>query len=420
MRHKALAPVVALLLAAAPAYAGTAVLTAPGVSEADAQEWARQATGKTDFQVLEPLFQRIDLPGGAAIVIGAEAIPCEKPAPRSLKGEMLQVRNAMLDMEYGSVRTIISSITDRIACYAEDAEADDLYQLFFLSGLAGFFEGDSNGARKGFSQAAALDPAREWPTEYPPTAQNAYLDALRDAVAAPPASLVSEAPGPVRLDGAPDDGTPRLLAGGHLLWEASSHTGRWVIIPPGGGLPDTGLLVTTAAQLGHGLLAGDGRYSAWLGEMAAREGWDEVLLVSEKKVVVFRVGAFFNPDGSPVILLEDAPVASRAIAPPTLAGIVVTGVGVGLAGAGVGVNMSSYNNRLPEVGQTLPERSIYDAAYSQNRAGLGMAIGGGVAAAAGIVVAVVGSQSDGRTVAALPWIHADETGFVLGIGGTLP
>lgn len=151
------------------------------------------------------------------MVIGTESVGCETPAPRPLRGEMLQVRNAMLDMEYGNVRGIIDEIAGRIACYAGDAEPDDLYQLFFLQGLAAFFENDTNAARRAFVQAAALDPAREWPSEYPPTAQNVYLDALRDAVASAPAALVNEAPGPIRLNGAPDDGSPELLAGGHLL-----------------------------------------------------------------------------------------------------------------------------------------------------------------------------------------------------------
>ncbi len=186
-------------------------------------------------------------------------------------------------------------------------------------------------------------------------------------------------------------------------------------------MPDSGVLVTTAAQLGHGLLSGDGRYAPWLTEVSRGEGWDEVLLVSEKKVIVFRVGAFFNPDGSPVLLLEETPVVRATVSGPSIAGIVLTGVGVGAAGVGAGLNLAAYNSGLPDVGQTLPVRSTYDAAFTQNRVGLGMVIGGAAAGIAGIVVAIAGAGSGGNdTVAALPWIQADGRGFVVGIGGQLP
>ncbi len=406
------------LLAGGFADAAPQVLYGPGVSEADA---AAAVKGKLDEPAFAGLiWDRLDVGGNKAVVVGAPAQRCAKEAPRPLRGELLVVRTSMLDMEYGGALDAIDAIASRIACYAEDASAEDLYELYFLRGMAAFNEDKPAEARRSFGQAAALDPSRAWPSEYPPTAQTVYLDALRDAVAKPPAALVRELEGGVSLNGSADDGTPRLLVGGHLLWADSSRSGLWVSVPAAG-VPEQGIILTTAVKLMDGLLAGNNRYAPWLGALAAAEGWDEVALVSQDGVVVFRGGAFFGLDGKPVKqIVEGAVVARPPPKPTTIAGLALLGVGAGTAAAGLGLNLASFNEGLPEVGQLLPDRTDYEDSVTQNRAGLGLiGVGAGVAVA-GVVIAVVGSIEKTPQVAALPWLVADESQVVFGITGRLP
>ncbi len=406
------------LLAGGLAEAAPQVLYGPGVSEADAQAAVK---GKLDDPVFAGLiWDRLDVGGNKAVVVGAPAERCTKESPRPLRGELLVVRTSMLDMEYGGALDAIDAIASRIACYAEDASPDDLYELYFLRGMAAFNEDKPAEARKSFGQAAALDPSRAWPSEYPPTAQTVYLDALRDAVAKPPAALVREVEGGVSLNGAADDGTPRLLVGGHLLWAESSNSGLWITVPAAG-VPEEGVILTTAVKLMSGLLSGNNRYAPWLSALAAQQGWDEVALVSMDGVVVFRGGAFFGLDGKPIKqIVEGSVVVRPAPKPTTIAGMALLGVGAGTAAAGLGLNLASFDQGLPEVGQLLPDRADYEDSVTQNRAGLGLIGAGAGVAVAGIVIAVVGVAKKTPEVAAVPWLLADETQVTFGIAGRLP
>ena len=402
----------------APAQAATQVLSAPGINEADALAAVKGKVAEPAYAGL--VWDFIDVGGSKAVVVGAPAQRCAKPAPRPLRGELLVVRTSMLDMEYGGALEAIDQITARIACYAEDATPDDLYELYFLRGMAAFNEDQAAEARRSFGQAAALDPSRPWPTEYPPTAQTVYLDALRDAVAQPPAALVREVEGGVSLNGSADDGTPRLLIGGHLLWAETSRTGLWVQVP-GAGVPEQGVLLTTAVTLISGLLAGNNRYAPWLAAGAAAEGWDEVALVSDDGVVVLRGGAFFGLDGKPIRIVAEGEVTARPPPKPTtLAGVVLVGVGAGTAAAGLGLNLASYDDALPQVGEVLPPRRVYEGSMTENRAGIGLLAAGAGVAVAGIVVAIVGSIQKPPQVGAVPWLVADESKVAVGITGRLP
>ena len=238
------------LLAPLSARATPVVLYGPGVDGAQATALAKDLLNVTDFKVEGPLFEFIGAGGTAPIVVGAAAVYCPDPnlRQRALKGELLRVREAMREMSYEEAIRDLDDIASRLPCLASDAGRDEIYELFFSRGVAAFFEGDEGGARNAFRQAAAIDPAREWPSDYPPTPQPLFLEALRELLAQPPVALVSEVEGVPLLDGLPDDGTPRMLAGSHLLYVAASRTGLWVKVPPSDQLPPQGLLLTTAVQ----------------------------------------------------------------------------------------------------------------------------------------------------------------------------
>ncbi len=288
--------------------------------------------------------------------------------------------------------------------------------------MAAFYDDDTSAAQTAFAQATAIDPSRPWPEQYPPTAKPLYDEALRIMTASPPSKVVSAVPGDVNVDGDKDFGKPRLYPGGHLVFVPSSTSSMWVTIPRAPAMSEDGLLVTTAAELLLGLLAGNDKYAPWLSQLAEKEGWTEIALVGAEDVVLFKEGAFFTTSGGKITRERfNAPSMSEKKGPSaaTVAGIVLIGVGAGTGAAGLGLNVSSFNNGLPKIGSALIPRSEYDRFKTQNSAGLALTATGLGVAVAGVVVAIVGSTAPSK-LAAVPWMSADQSSFSFGIAGRLP
>lgn len=104
----------------------------------------------------------------------------------------------------------------------------------------------------------------------------------------------------------------------------------------------------------------------------------------------------------------------------TAVGIAVAGGGVVIAGVGTGVNMSSYRDGIPQVGEPLLGRTDYEALQTQNQAGMGLAVGGGIAALSGVVVSLVGLATPAPKVVAIPYFQHDGQQTTFGIAGVLP
>jgi hypothetical protein len=333
----------------------------------------------------------------------------------------MPMREQMMEMSYDSAILRGKLLIDRLACLADGATQDDLYELPFTLGVAHFFAGDRAAALEAFAAAAALDPSRGWPRRYPPAPKDTYLDALRQVVSEPPAKVVSEVPGELLLDGLPAEGKPRLNKGGHLLWAEETKTSLWVDIQSPGELPD-GLLVTTAARLQAGLLTGDERYAPWLIALAAEQGWTEVALVSATWTILLKDGKLetVKADVRALRRAEAEFKRSKGPRPMTYVGVILGGVGLGLAGIGTGLNVDSYQRGIPKVGEPLLSQADYEPLHAQNQAGLGVAVGGGATAVTGVVVALVGLALPAQKVAMAPWMSSDGDTLTFGIGGTLP
>ena len=99
----------------------------------------------------------------------------------------------------------------------------------------------------------------------------------------------------------------------------------------------------------------------------------------------------------------------------------MVGAGAGLAGAGVGLNMASYTAGIPKVGEALPGRDDYESQYSQNRTGFGIAVAGGVTAAAGLVLTVISlATAPKSSIAMAPYLITDGRAVAFGVAGRLP
>ncbi len=263
---------ITLLLIAAQAHAAPVVLHGPGVDASEAASIAKQKLKLDTLPTATALAARIGVKGAVAVVVGAQAEFCVKPAKRPLRGEFLMVDRHMSEMEYAAARVTIEKIVERIACYGVDASRDDLFTLFFTQGMAAFEAGDSPAAQRAFSQAVAIDPSRPWPSQYPPTAKPLFDEALRIMTASAPIRIINTLGGEVRVNGEKDYGKAILYPGGHLVFVPESSTAMWVTIPRAPAVPEEGVLLTTAAELLLGLLDGNDRYAPWLQAVRRAQG----------------------------------------------------------------------------------------------------------------------------------------------------
>ena len=415
-----LCAVLLALLAPASAGAGPVVLYGPGLDADAAGDLVEQKLKTDAIKVVGPLAAQIGVKGATAVAVGAPSVGCEKPAKRPLKGEFLMVDRQMSEMEYATVRVTIDKIVEQIACYGVDASRDDLYTLFFTQAMAAYYDEDSVGTQKAFSQAVAIDPSRPWPQQYPPTAKPLYDEALRIMTASAPSKVVASVAGEVRVNGEKDYGKPVLYPGGHLVFVPESSTSLWVTIPRAPAMSEDGLLITTSAELLLGLLGGNDKYGPWLAALAQKEGWAEVALASKDGVVVFKNGGFFDASGNKIKRAEGGGTVQRAQADPaTIAGIALIGIGAGTGAVGAGLNVSSFNQGLPKIGSTLIPRSEYDQLKTRNTAGLALTVTGAGIAVAGIVVTIA-SVTAPQKMAVVPWFTADDTSVGFGLAGSLP
>jgi hypothetical protein len=84
------------------------------------------------------------------------------------------------------VREFLGDSEFTSACIARGAKTGDIYDLFFIGGLAAGFEGNEDEARDWFAAAAAISPSKEWPSRYPPTLRPLSSKASRRLSGAPP------------------------------------------------------------------------------------------------------------------------------------------------------------------------------------------------------------------------------------------
>jgi len=415
----------ALGLSAGLADASTFVVYAPGLDATTAAATAQAEIGSGDIRVAGPIADWIGVADDIPVVVGATSVlRCEEePRKRPLKGYLIGIENAMADMSYRDAIRDIDSVIGKLPCLAEMATVDDIYTLFFLQGVAKFFEADKPGAEAAFARAAAIAPGREWPDDWPPTPQPSYLEALRKVNASPPADLVVELDGTVLHNGVASDGSPRMLAGGHLLWFPATESGMFIEVPAREALPDQGVLVTTAGQLRTGLMAGESKFAPWLETVAVAEGWDDIVLVSTVGAVRYQNGEFTALGMTSKKLAAKArrqAKESKKLGTMPIVGLAVLGVGAAVTGGGLALNLSAYQSGIPKIGETLAPREEYEAKVLQNKLGMGLIIGGGATVAAGAIVTIIGLSIPDEPLAVTPWFVSDGETVAFGISGRLP
>lgn len=417
--------ILSALLTAPLAHAAPVVLYGPGLDAASAAAEAAEWLDTGDFRVAGPAG---DLVPGADVELVAQGLQLSRcPAEVGDLGSVLSVARAqVLEMEFESAEGALQTAASGLPCGAADATREQLFELFFLQGLAAFNGGREDEARAGFAAAASVSSTQPWPARYPPTAKGLYLESLQAALQSRATVLDTDLT-ELRVDGEVAEtrrGVP-LLAGRHVLRHGDDVALATAASEGGNGR------ITTAGTLRMWLDTGAPEAGPWLAHWAQEQGWTRVVLLYDGRVLELIEGQ----------LVEQARRAPPAAGPQVRdVGFVLVGVGAGTLSVGVAANVESYRDadvRLveqhPDGGGPprpwgLPEgvtdlRTAYEEAVALNRIGLGLAVGGGGLTVAGALVAVISSITPTVTTlsqappAVVPTLAPVEGGAVLGLSG---
>ena len=385
-----------------------------------------QSTGKRAYAAARPFLDKkptttvlpLDsiLPrDNAGVVLGAEASTCgEVTVPGWPAGFLAAAETAIGERDAEAARAAARNAELAIACGDQDMDPSELGRLLSLRAMTGWISGDEEQASRIWRQLFALQP--DYPIEefVPPTARALQLEARQRA---------AEAPALVELTVLLPDG-----------WLALAHGGPY----GGGGLPagrrvlrlvgPDGARIGLVVELKSGSSATVSTVE-YLKQAARGPGADQVGLtwLSDRLAPLMEQGAagVLLVDLSPTtphlrsfdgerFLVVSAPARARPegtrpppaeVAVPRDGSIALVGGGLAATVAGIIVGLAAHGDgvELQEMMQTgvgfSDNYDAYQSARTGERVGVGLAIGGGVVAAAGALTFVIpapGSRQGGR------------------------
>jgi len=228
-RHALRAPAAGALL-----LAGTVVLPAPaGAQETvlviaerkqDAAQMA-QAALPPGAAVEVSAFPQSRVLAGAWVLGGLLEEPCHLPSvpPSELSAGLKTAGDKIEFLELEEGRAVVDGLHANLPCLTHAVTVEQLWTLYFLRGVASWFEGVPETAAEDFLRAHTVLPGRAYPPRFPPDLGEAYL-AARDGLAGATWALVAASssepggPGEVLIDGrAVSEAGLSVVPGVHLL-----------------------------------------------------------------------------------------------------------------------------------------------------------------------------------------------------------
>ncbi|MCO4773653.1 MAG: tetratricopeptide repeat protein [Deltaproteobacteria bacterium] len=408
MRHPYLPILIAFgaLFVAGSAFAAPVVLHGPNDDAVSAATVAKDVLGSGDFQVAGDLTKAIG-PVGSVVALGAELTPCAKAKIPSVEGVIAESTAWVDQMEYGEAIKSVDRIASLLPCAGGEASRGELFQVWFLRGIAAFNDGDEDSARDAFGRAATIDPSRKWDDAFPPTPKELYLEALQDALSRPPVALEVVAEG-VRIDGVDlvaGQGATSLV-GEHVLTHGGAVYG--FVVPAGADK----VILSTPAALARGVLAGDDAGATWLSLASAENGWQEVLVVDGEVARRFADGDWIASEFGSSKAVAGAP-------PPLLiAGIGTAGAGLGLMIGGIAANSDARGKAFdPDGNPLIDNEERYVEVRAQSQAGTALAVAGAVTLVAGAGLTIVSLVAGPPKMAVVPTFGASPAGVSFGLSG---
>lgn len=285
MRISLPALLAACVLATIPtvAVAGPVILHGPDDDAVSAATRAKEVLGSGEFRVAGAVSALLGDDPGALVVIGGAVIRCDGEARVDFGAALREATRWVDQMEYSSAIRAIDAVVDALPCGGGDGTSTQLFEAWFLRGIAQFNDGDEAAAKASFARATTLDPARKWDDAFPWTPKPVYLEALQETLARPTV-LVRVAAEGVVLDGTPLSAGASVMVqpGEHVLTQGAATFGLTVV-------PDSvGVRLTTVGAVVEAVLGGTEQGAAWLREVSLAEQWDEVLVVDGEDVRRFR------------------------------------------------------------------------------------------------------------------------------------
>lgn len=397
-----MAPLLALLIWAVPvqARAGTVVVYDPAShpSAAAALEASAMVLGGAEAEAVSihditPPYPEALVPYGAVSVSRCPGDPNPVSALRAGAREGL---DAVDELDYRRATELLDATWGDLRCADAFLEAEEIVELPMALGILAHYQGRPEDAAFWFGTTLAIHPAQPWNTDYPPEAQQAFVDAAAAIRGAAPGRVVlepdSEVTSEVRVDGHTlDPMAPfaEVRPGDHLLqWRTSSGEVESMLVQ----VAEAGAVVLlSAASLREAILAGPAAGDAFpavvdrLGVLATRYHAEQVVVLGSGTSTPYRYRTTAET-------AEPIDIQTTSARPPSPAGPVLVATGAGLAVTGAVMALAAFarGGTLEAEWESRHEQAAWDEyqnTRTTNHVGLVLAAAGGATLGIGIAVA---------------------------------
>jgi len=224
----------ALLAAMAIALPATAAASSLVVVTPDADRSARKLARELprDLEVLFVDQQGEQVLGGLWLTgASAEFLCPESTLPAATVSEALAHAQRRLDeLEMATAEADLAGVRQTVACLAEPVDGEELWRLYFLEGVAAYYEHGAPAAQPALSRALAVLPSHPYDDAYAPELRDLYLELQGQALgggraAVTPAHDARELPRALWVDGRPVAGPPVPLVPGEHVFQFRDVTG---------------------------------------------------------------------------------------------------------------------------------------------------------------------------------------------------
>ena len=156
--------------------------------------------------------------------VGAEGVCPQTSIPEAAVREALTRAQTLIDeLSMAEAETTLAGVRQTLACLESPLDPSELWRLYFLEGVAAFYQQGLPAARIALARSLAVLPGQYFDTSYPPDLQQLYLELQKAALEGGRAKVVAGvnepgADGAVFVDGFPVSGPGlAVVPGEHIL-----------------------------------------------------------------------------------------------------------------------------------------------------------------------------------------------------------
>lgn len=339
----------------------------------------------------------------------ARLAPCtaEPTTASDIEAALTKAEEMITGLDYETALTELDQLADNLCGCTDPLSPTVTHRIPYLRGIALYFNGDQDGARQSFRQAAEMTDGLEWDTSFPPEPQQVFLLGAADALQTPQSKLLppsDDRPDQVFVDGREIESAAsevEVRGERHVVQfgpEGGSLTGVLLFLDTPGDVPLFGpdsfrgaLTSTPGTEFGSHAFA-------IVAQIAAAQGYSEVMVLADSK---WNHAWWTQADTQEwqKTSLKAGVILQRARRHRTAGGVLMGSGGALIAGGAVlaAAEFTAMSEMRPdmETHTSAYEFNIdeYDSRQSLAGVGIGLAAVGAVAVTTGIVL-----LSKGRTI----------------------